>query len=155
MSDPSARPAPEALARYAEEFNQSKALQFFGVKISFPEGKCVRADLKVRPDHLGGLGTTAVNGGVLAALFDLVIGCTPALLDPTRRSATMQLSMSFMRPVSGEAIHAEAVIDSPGGSTLFAHATIFDATGQACAKCDGVVKVSRQPWLNGSSPTVL
>ncbi|MBX5482566.1 MAG: PaaI family thioesterase [Myxococcaceae bacterium] len=154
MSDQPARPTAEALARYAEEFNQSRSMRFLGVRISFPEGAKVRADLEVRPDHLGGLGTSAVNGGVLAALFDLVIGCTPALIDPTRRSATVQLSMSFMKPVTGSRIHAEAVIDSRGSSMLFSRATIYDAEGRPCAKCDGLVRMSSLKWESGTSPAV-
>src|SRR5262245_23836680 len=133
MSDRPARPSPEALARYADEFNKSRPLQYFGVKISFPGNDKVRAELAVKPEHVGGLGTTAVNGGVLAAIFDLVIGCTPALVDPTRRTATMQLSMSFMRPMVGERIYAEASIDCAGGSTLFASATFYDDKDQPCA----------------------
>ena len=154
MSDRPARPSPVALARYAEEFSQSRTLKFFGVKISFPEGTRVRVDMPVKPEHLGGLGANAVNGGVLAAIFDLVIGSTPALIDPSRRTATMQLSMNFMRPVVGESFHAEAVIDSAGSSTLFASAVIYDARGQICAKCDGVVKMSKLKWASGASPAV-
>ena len=154
MSDRPARPSPEALARYAEEFNKSGALQHFGVRISFPEGTKVRAELEVKPNHLGGLGTSAVNGGVLAAMFDLVVGCTPALIDPTRRTATVQLSMTFMKPVTGAKIHADAVIDSGGSSTLFASANLYDADGNLCAKCDGVVRVSSLPWASGTSPRV-
>lgn len=154
MTDTPARPTPEALARYAEEFNKSRSLQFFGVRVSFPEGNRVRAELEVRPDHLGGLGAEAVNGGVLAAMFDLVVGCTPALRDPTRRTATVQLSMSFMRPVLGSAIYAEAKIDSGGSSTVFASAELFDGKGEVCAKCDAVVRVSNLSWASGASPAI-
>lgn len=148
------RPTPDQLARYAEEFNKSASLKYFGVRVSFPTADRVRVELDVKPEHLGGLGTDAVNGGILAAIFDLVIGCSPALLDPTRRSATMQLSMSFMRPVRGTTIRAEAQIESSGASTLFSRATLFDGAGTPCATCQGVVKISRQPWQSGGSPAV-
>ena len=52
---------------------------------------------KAKGNERGGMGFEAVNGGILAAMFDLVLGASVALVDPTRRSATMQLSMSFMR----------------------------------------------------------
>ncbi len=155
MSDSRARPSSESLARYAEEFSNSAAMRAFGFKLSFPEGSRVRVTLDpIRPEHLGGLGADAVNGGVLAALFDLCIGSAPALLDPTRRTATVQLSMSFLRPVRGPHLRAEAVIDQAGGATLFATANIYDAEGNACAKCQGVVKMSKLKWANGSSPAV-
>src|SRR5262245_58674648 len=99
MSDKLPTPAPEQLRRYADGFNSSASLKHFGVRISFPNSEVVQVDLDpVQEWHRGGLGTDAVNGGVLAAIFDLAIGCTPALIDPSRRTATVQLSMSFMRP---------------------------------------------------------
>jgi uncharacterized protein (TIGR00369 family) len=148
-------PSPEQLARYAEKFNHSQALRGFGFQVSFPtmDKVVVRVD-PVRPDHRGGLGTQAVHGGVLAAVFDLVIGCTPALIDPTRRTATVQLSMSFERPVHGEAIWAEGQIDTVGQTTLFSSARIFDAEGNACARCLGVVRLSKIKWASGDSPAV-
>ncbi len=155
MTNPAPAPSTEALARYAEEFNQSASMRHFGLRLSFPEGTRARVSLDpVKREHLGGLGTDAVNGGVLAAMFDLAIGCTPALVDPKRRTATMQLSMTFMRPVRGEHIWAEAHVEHAGGSTLFARCTIFDAEGNACAKCDGVVKLSKLTWQSGHSPAV-
>jgi uncharacterized protein (TIGR00369 family) len=156
MADSSApKPTPELLARYAEAFNRSQTLQYFGVKVTFPNGEKVVASMdSIRPEHRGGLGTSAVNGGVLAAVFDLVIGCAPALIDPTRRTATMQLSMSFERPVFGNSLRAEATINAYGKSILFASAFILDDAGRECARCQGVVRISSLPWKSGDSPAV-
>ncbi len=146
-----ARPTAEQLARYAEKFNRSKALRHFGAELSFEEGKAV-VTVAVQDVHRGGLGTSAVNGGVLAAMFDLAIGCTPALLDPTRRNATMQLSMSFERPLMGDLLRAEAWIDTAGSATIFSSAKILDARGQVCARAQGLVKLGRGSWRDGESP---
>jgi uncharacterized protein (TIGR00369 family) len=155
MSDADNPPTQEQLDHYAEQFNQSQTMRFFGARLSFPQGQKVVISLpEVRLEHRGGLGTTAVNGGILAALFDYAIGCTPALKDPTRRAATMQLSMSFERPVLGDSLRAEATIDSAGTSTLFASARVYDAQGQVCARCQGVVKLSRMKWASGQSPAI-
>ena len=154
-SPPSGRPTPEQLATYAEQFNQSKSLRYFNAKVSFPEGKRCRVVIDpVLPEHRGGLGAEAVNGGVLAAIFDLAIGCTPALIDPTRRNATVQLSMSFERPVTGQVLIAEAWITSAGSTTLFSSAEIRDGAGRTCARAQGLVRLSRQKWASGSSPAV-
>jgi uncharacterized protein (TIGR00369 family) len=102
-----------------------------------------RSFLPCRPNTRGGLGTAAVNGGVLAALFDLVTGCTALLVDARRRSATVQLSMRFERPVFGDSVRAEARIDSLGRRTLFASARILGEKGQPCAHCQAVVAVAR------------
>jgi uncharacterized protein (TIGR00369 family) len=155
MSDTPSRPTQEQLDRFAELFNKSQTLSFLGVRISFPEGRKVVAIIpEVRPEHRGGLGSDAVNGGVISALFDLAIGSTPALRDPTRRAATVQLSISFERPLRGELLRAEATIDTMGASTVFASARMYDAQGVVCARCQGVVQVSRMKWASGESPAV-
>jgi uncharacterized protein (TIGR00369 family) len=153
MAQNSSSPSDEQLARYAENFNRSLTLRHFGVTISFPSRDRLLVKLdKILPHHLGGLGTNAVNGGVLAALFDLAIGCTPALIDPTRRTATLQLSMSFERPVFGDSLSVEAQLDNAGSTVLFASARVLDQSGSICARCQGVVRLSRHSWQDGGSP---
>ena len=148
------KPAPEHLAEYADGFNASVIMKHHGFHVGFaPDGSKVIVTIDpIRPEHRGGLGTAAVNGGVLAATFDLAIGCTPALLDPRKRNATMQLSMSFLRPVTGSRFTAESWIDRAGTETLFASAKILDEEGRVCATCQGLVKLSDQPWPNGTAP---
>jgi uncharacterized protein (TIGR00369 family) len=155
MSDTPPHPTQEQLDRYAELFNQSQSLKYFGLRLSFPQGEKVVVTLpEVRPEHRGGLGTSAVNGAVLAAIFDLAIGCAPALLEPSRRVATVQLSMSFEHPVLGNSVRAEATLDSTGTSTAFASARLYDEQGRVCARCQGVVKMSKMKWASGQSPAV-
>lgn len=151
MSD---RPTKEQLDTYAREFSKSATLRYFGVTLSFPNAERIRATFPVKSEHRGGLGSEAVNGGVLAAIFDLVIGSCSALVDPTRRSATVHLSMNFEQPVHGDIVTAEGWVDRAGGSTLFASAHILDGAGRVCARAQGVVRMSRMKWENGSSPAI-
>ncbi len=156
MSDSPPRPTQEQLDRFAAQFNSSQALRFLGARVSFSEGRKVIVSLpEVRPEHRGGLGmAAALNGAIIAALFDLVLGCTSALLDPTKRCATLQISMSFQRPLTGDSVRAEAEIDSYGKNTLFASARALDGQGQVCARAQGVVRLSTIPWTTGESPSV-
>ncbi len=100
------------------------------------------------------MGSDAVNGGVLAAMFDLVIGCAPALVDPSRRSATVQLSINFMNGVRGDRITARAHVTRAGEKLVFAAASIFDGTGQECASATGLSRLSSVPWAAGGTPAV-
>ena len=155
MAESPARPRPtlEQLQKYATSFNASKALALFGVRVEFPDLEHVRVvSDPIREEQRGGLGTNAVNGGVLAAMFDLAIGVTPALIDPTKRAATMQLSMSFLRPVRGKRFTIDATIDRAGADTLFSSAKLFDERGQLCSTCSGLVKMSDRSWNDGHSP---
>src|SRR5262245_8992238 len=143
------KPTREQLERYTQRFNENAALQALGLRLDVPENDRIRIRLDpILPFHRGGLGTSAVNGGVLAAIFDLAIGTTPALIDPTRRTATMQLSISFERPVMGDRLTAEAWIDRAGGSVLFSSAVIIDQEGQVCARCSGLVRKSSLEWAS-------
>lgn len=148
-------PTPEQLARYADEFNKSASLKAFGIRVELAEDKVTAYIDEVQPWHLGGMGEeAAVNGGVLSAMFDLVLGCTPALIDPTRRCATIQLSMTFERPTVGRKVRAEAWIDTGGDSTVFSSARIIREDGQVSANARGVVRFSKVKWSSGGSPAV-
>jgi len=137
------------LDRYAQAFNASQILKQLSGAISFSQAGD-RAFLRIdpiQPGFRGGMGgTAAVNGGLLAAVFDFVIGITAALEDPTRRSATMQLNMTFERPVEGDWFSAESWIDRGGKSTLFSSAVIKDQRGEVCSRASGMVRLSNLSW---------
>ncbi len=141
---PPPRPTAAELDAVADLWNRSEVLRHQGMRVHFEPDRVVVELPEVRPEHLGGLGTSAVNGLVLAGLFDLALGSTVVLVDPRRRSATMQLSMSFERAVFGRTARCEAWIDRAGQRTLFSSARILDEQGQVCARCQAVVAVSRQ-----------
>jgi len=138
------RPTAAELSALADLWNTSDVLRHHGMRVEFRPERVVVDLPEVRPEHRGGLGTTAVNGMVLAGLFDLAVGSTVVLLDPRRRSATVQLSISFERAVFGQSARCEAWIDRAGQRTLFASAHILDDQGQVCARCQAVVAVSRE-----------
>lgn len=152
---PTAKPTAAQLARYAEAFNQSQTLAHFGMRVRFPDLETVEVILDpVKPEQRGGLGSDAVNGGVLAAMFDLVIGCAPALVDPSRRSATVQLSVNFMTAARGERLTARAKVTRGGNTLVFASASIFDHEGNECATATGLSRLSSIPWAADGTPAV-
>lgn len=149
------RPTADELAHFGREFNKSPALTAFGLRVELEPDKVIAHLDEVQPWHQGGLGEeAAINGGVLAAVFDLVLGCTPALIDPTRRCATVQLSMSFERPTVGRRLRAEAWIDTGGESTVFSSARILREDGVVTANARGVIRFSKAKWRSGGSPAV-
>ena len=85
----------------------------------------------------------------MAAMFDLAIGCTPMLLDPQRKSATQQLSITFQRPTLGNRVWCEAFLQHAGKSTLSCAAEIIDEWGVVCARATGLVKLGRGSWSGG------
>jgi uncharacterized protein (TIGR00369 family) len=138
-----AYPTVESLQALAEMWNASPSMKHFGAKLDFERVDRVRAVIDpVRDIHRGGLGTDAVNGVVLAGLFDLVVGTVGWLSRPDTRSATVTLAMSFYRPTRGNRIVAEARLIRAGMNLIFAAAEIFDGEGKATARCEGTCAIA-------------
>ncbi|MGH9318036.1 MAG: PaaI family thioesterase [Thermoanaerobaculia bacterium] len=133
----------QALKALAETWNSSLPMQQLAARLDFQRVDRVRAVLDpVMPFHRGGMGTDAVNGAVLAGLFDLVIGTVGWLTRPDARSATVNLSMTFFRPTRGDRVVAEARVIKTGLNLVFAAAEIFDSNGEVTARCDGTCAVA-------------
>ena len=133
----------EALRQLAAVWNQGPPMKHFGARLEFDRIDRVRAVIDpVQPLHRGGMATEAVNGVVLAGLFDLVIGTVGWLTRPDTRSATVNLSMSFFRPTRGDRVVAEGRLIRSGLNLIFAAAEILDGTGEVTARCDGTCAVA-------------
>lgn len=134
----------EALRTLADSWNESPPMQRLGARLEFERVDRVRAVLEpVEPHHRGGIGTDAVNGVVLAGLFDLAIGTVGWLTRPDTRSATVSLAMTFLKPTRGARVVVEARLIRAGTNLTFAAAEIFDEAGQVTARCDGTVAVAQ------------
>jgi acyl-coenzyme A thioesterase PaaI-like protein len=133
----------EPLRALAEIWNAAPPMAHFGARLEFTRIDRVRAVIDpVQPFHRGGMGTEAINGVVLAGLFDLAIGTVGWLTRPESRSATVNLAMAFFRPTQGERIVAEARLVRAGMNLIFAAAEIADAAGEVTARCDGICAVA-------------
>ena len=138
-----AYPTLESLRALGQMWNDSPAMKHFAARLEFERLDRVRAVIDpVRDIHRGGLGTDAVNGVVLAGLFDLVIGTVGWLTRPDTRSATVNLAMSFFRATRGERVVAEARLVRAGLNLVFAAGEIFDGEGRVTARCDGTCAIA-------------
>lgn len=135
----------ERLAKYAEILNAHPSLAAYGVRLTFPDERRLRIEVaQVTASMRGGMGDDAVvNGGVLSALCDLMIGSTAGLVDPGSRSATVQLSIRFERPLRGQRIVGEARADHSTGRTVFSSGELSDEQGQVCVRCQGLATLLR------------
>ena len=59
----------------AERWNAHHAMRYLGAEVDLDDPAVIRLTVDpVQPHHRGGLGTEAVNGVVMAGVFDLTIG---------------------------------------------------------------------------------
>ena len=78
----------ETLRSLAEVWNNSPQMRHFGARLEFERLDHVLGVVDpVRDYHRGGLGTDAVNGVVLAGLFELVSGTVGWLTRPDARTS--------------------------------------------------------------------
>lgn len=139
----------ESLHLLARSWNESPPMRQLGARLDFTRVDRVRAVIDpVMPYHRGGMGTDAVNGAVLAGLFDLAIGTVGWLTRPETRSATVSLAMTFFRPTRGERIAVEARLLRGGMNLIFAAAQLFDGEGEVTARCDGTCAVATGKFEN-------
>lgn len=133
----------ESLRALAQTWNNSPPMRQLGARLEFNRIDRVRAVLDpVQPFHRGGMGTDALNGAVLAGLFDLAIGTVGWLTRPETRSGTVSLSMLFFKPTRGDRVAVEGRLLRSGMNLIFATAEIFDGNGEVTARCDGTVAVA-------------
>lgn len=127
---------------FARGWNETETLRYLGFVLGFPDTQTVEVRLpKVIGAQRGGKGSDAINGGVLAALYDFALGSTSLLLAPLRRSATVQLSMSFEKAVRGNSARCIAKMDRATKHLIFATAELFDEAGTMCSRGTGVISL--------------
>jgi acyl-coenzyme A thioesterase PaaI-like protein len=136
-------PLGEAERRaWAEQFNRLPAVRKFGTAIDLRDEALVRVVLeKVEEHHLGGLRLRAVNGAVLAGLFDCALGVAGTLQFRDKRSGTCELSLKFMRAVFDAPIEAFAVCVKRTDTLAFTESALF-SNGRLCALATGLVAVA-------------
>lgn len=127
---------------WAEQFNRLPAVRQFETAIDLRDPVLVRVMLeKISEHHLGGLRLRAVNGAVLAGLFDCALGVAGTLQFRDKRAGTCELSIKFMRAVFESPIEAFAACVKRTETLAFTESALF-ANGRLCALATGLVAVA-------------
>jgi acyl-coenzyme A thioesterase PaaI-like protein len=141
-----ARPIPmdaEAREAWAAQFNAMPAMGAMGATLDLSDAALVRVHLsEVRPIHQGGMGSPAVNGAVIAGLFDAALGVAGVIQFPGRRAGTVELSVKFMRPTRGQSVDAYAITLKRAEGLAFLEGELW-SEGKLCAVATGIVSTAR------------
>src|SRR5438046_2831297 len=126
----SAWPSPIERAEFERRWNEHPGMSWMGARVDLGTEGLVRCVVDpIRPHHRGGLGTDAVNGAVIAGIFDLVIGLSGYVHTRGRRAGVAQLSIQFLRPVLGARLEAIARPARAGINLVFSTAEVYDERG--------------------------
>ncbi len=102
-----------------------------------------------RDDQRGGGGMAALNGGVIAYMFDGALGAAVTSLavehlgiDPRDQQAfgeaTISLTINYVRPAFGTRFEARGLAVRTGRTIAFAEGKLYDENGDVCATSTGV-----------------
>lgn len=103
-----------------------------------------RAVFEGHPDRSVYNPLSAVHGGYAAALLDSACGiATHSTLGPGRSHTTLELKVSYLRPLSEDSGRVRAVgrVISVGKRIAFAEATLHDEAGRLCATASSTLLV--------------
>jgi len=93
-------------------------------------------------EHLNSYGVT--HGGAIMTLLDVSMATAARSVVPEQGVVTIEMKTSFMHPAVGPLL-ARGTLVQRTATLAFTQATIFDATGQACASAMGTFKYMKRP----------
>ncbi|MES2648441.1 MAG: hotdog domain-containing protein [Bacteroidota bacterium] len=121
-------------------FNRSIQLQHLGASIDMSEPQTPKAYINELKDvHAGGIGSEAVNGGVIASLADLALGLLGLLHYKEGMTATAQLTVHYLKPFRSKSISAEAHTQQVVGNRIFGTVELKNDKGDVCAIAYGAL----------------
>jgi acyl-coenzyme A thioesterase PaaI-like protein len=135
----------EGRLEWQEQFNAWPVMERFALQLDLSHATLARFTLEaLEPFHLGGVGDAskggghAVNGAILAGMFDGALGVAGVVQLPGRRAATVDLSIKMFRAVTGPA-NAFSWAIRKTSSIVFVEAVMLDQQGARCAHASGIV----------------
>ena len=134
----------EARVRWQRQLNAMPVLTHMGAELDLSDPAVVRlALLRSNESHRGGLGTTALNGAVIAGMVDCGIATAGILQFRGRTCGTVHLSIDFMKPVRIPNPVLECRVLRRTDSLAFVEALLCGPGGVVYAQASGIVSLAR------------
>jgi uncharacterized protein (TIGR00369 family) len=133
----------EEFKLFEKMWNESEQLKYFGYQIDLSDPLHPVGLIPVVEDrHLGGMGSSFVNGAIIAALCDLTIGLTGSLNLQCPVKGTAELNIRYLRPLKSSSVRAVGKLERASKHIAFASAEVVDDKGRICAIAQGIVACS-------------
>ena len=122
--------------------NQSESVKVFGFQVSLNDDLRPRCEVsEIKPHHLGGVGQGYINGAIVSAMFDLIMGLTALPYVSQGYFATSSLNIRFLKPIKSAQFYADAELVEKIDKSLFSAATLYNGDGEPCARASGEVRI--------------
>ena len=125
----------EMLARFSNSRKRPPCTETVGMRLmAVDQAKMTaRYEFEARQDFANPTG--AIQGGFIAAMLDEAMSATAIIAsNVTMNAPTLEMKISFLRPLFVGKASAEARILKWGRTTCFIEAELFDPEGQLVAK---------------------
>jgi acyl-coenzyme A thioesterase PaaI-like protein len=121
-------------------FNDSPQLKIIGATVDLSDPVKPRVLIeKVTDAHRGGIGSQAVNGGVISMLIDLAIGLLGLPFSTEGMTATTNLSIHFVKPLMANRIILESETSEVVGNRIFGKVRVMNERREICSFASGIV----------------
>lgn len=120
------------LKRIAEALSTVPFAKLLGIKLDAIEPGKATLSLRIREDFMQNAGV--VHGGVTATLIDSATAfAILPLLEPDERTTTVDLTISYLRPLTSGDMVATARVLRAGGRLIAVSADLLDKDGNLAA----------------------
>lgn len=121
-------------------FNRSLQLKHVNARVDLTRPETPEAIMdEVLDSHKGGIGSDAVNGGVIAAMADLALGLLGLHHYKDGMTATAQITIHYLKPFRTKSIRARASTQQVVGNRIFGNVELFNDKDEVCAIANGAL----------------
>lgn len=123
-------------------FNNSALIKHLGISVNLEDPEQPKCEITdIQAFHLGGVGQGFINGAIISAIFDLVIGLTSLKYFSLGNFATSNVNIQFVKPVDNNRIYATSKRNTKIGNRVFSESTLFNFRDEPCAYATGEIRV--------------
>lgn len=121
-------------------YNRSIQLQHIGARIDLTNPDIPRAIIdELQPYHGGGIGSEAINGGVIATIAELALALLGLPHFKEGMTATAQLTVHYLKPFRTKSLVAEAKVQQVVGNRIFGTVELMNEKNEVCAIAYGAL----------------
>ncbi len=130
--------------------SEANGFPFFswaGLRITHAKDGEAQIELDVAHHHRGGGGTEAVNGGIVAYMFDGLLGVAVRSVweEDVVGQVTVNLNIQYRQMLHAkQVVIGKSRVTTRGRSTVFAEGEVYNDAGQVAASCTGIFRLFRE-----------
>lgn len=126
------------LPAYQNTVNTSKLFEYYGFQCDLSDRRAPILNLPViHLHHRGGIGSDAVNGGIISCMCDFALGMVGILNLPAGPKGSADLKINFIRPLFGNTVRATTEILRQRSRMVAVRINVLNEKNVCCTQAEG------------------